>query len=424
MAEEIGARLWRLRTEHGLSLAALAQRAGVSKATLSQWETGKRQPRIPELEAVLDALNVSAARRAVLLAALAEPRALRRLRQVAADDLGTPPHIGDLLRALRLRRRWTQEQTGKTLGVDRTTVVHWERGSRRPSGHQIQALCFALHAREDELIALTTERFVQGPLEEGRSWQERAERIAQTLLAVFYGQEPMCQDLSLWSLQREAWLLAAQNEGASPVLSLVLTYHAEYQCEQERWDDSRALSQRVLRLSRDRKIDPDMPVRAALVRAESAVYGGHAVVPERGRLVLQEHLHSAASPAVKAWLLSDLADYVSLEGQRSLALHLAEKAIEIAQTCENTAEVYLRRRDYARLLLRDGRSGEALTLAEEPVVYGRLQYARDLLLLTEAHLQEGHLSEAQDWLVKARDWVTQHQINQLHPRIERLTHQL
>ncbi len=34
MAEGIGARLWQLRSERGLSLGQLAQRSGVSKAAL------------------------------------------------------------------------------------------------------------------------------------------------------------------------------------------------------------------------------------------------------------------------------------------------------------------------------------------------------------------------------------------------------
>src|SRR5690349_11242337 len=61
MTEHVGTLLWELRTAGGWTQGKLAQRAGVSKATLSQWESGSRQPCVPELEAVLDALEASAA---------------------------------------------------------------------------------------------------------------------------------------------------------------------------------------------------------------------------------------------------------------------------------------------------------------------------------------------------------------------------
>src|SRR5262245_45588361 len=112
MAVQVGAQLWELRTVSGFSLGQLAQKAGVSKAALSQWETGKRQPRVAELEATLDALNANAAQRARIFACIKAPRAIRHLRRNAPDPaLGAPPTCGDLLRAMRLRKGWTQELT-------------------------------------------------------------------------------------------------------------------------------------------------------------------------------------------------------------------------------------------------------------------------------------------------------------------------
>ena len=35
----------------------MATQSGIHKATLSRWEAGRRQPSVPELEAVLDALG-------------------------------------------------------------------------------------------------------------------------------------------------------------------------------------------------------------------------------------------------------------------------------------------------------------------------------------------------------------------------------
>src|SRR5262245_60758231 len=122
-------------------MGRLAQKAGVSKAALSQWEAGSRLPRVAELEAVLDALGAPPSQRALALASIDAPRALRRLRSPGANaGLGPPSAAGDLLRAMRLRRGWTQEQVAAQVGVVRNAVARWERGDRLPSAGQIQAL--------------------------------------------------------------------------------------------------------------------------------------------------------------------------------------------------------------------------------------------------------------------------------------------
>src|SRR5207248_1096237 len=64
----LGALLWEWRHRRGLSLGQLARAAGVHKATLSRWEAGARQPRVPELEAALRALDVSATEAALAFA--------------------------------------------------------------------------------------------------------------------------------------------------------------------------------------------------------------------------------------------------------------------------------------------------------------------------------------------------------------------
>lgn len=56
---ELGGLLRALRTARQMSLGQTAQRAGLSKGTLSNWEAGRFQPRLPELSAVLAALEAS-----------------------------------------------------------------------------------------------------------------------------------------------------------------------------------------------------------------------------------------------------------------------------------------------------------------------------------------------------------------------------
>src|SRR5438067_2521649 len=83
------------------------------------------------------------------------------------------------LRAMRLRQGWTQEQVAARVGVVRTTAAHWERGERLPSAEQTQALCYALGAHEEELLALTTGRFAGTPGPEPATWEEEEARLRE-----------------------------------------------------------------------------------------------------------------------------------------------------------------------------------------------------------------------------------------------------
>lgn len=57
-AAEVGRRLRALRVERGLSLSELARRAGVGKGTLSELETGRRNPTLDTLFALTSALRL------------------------------------------------------------------------------------------------------------------------------------------------------------------------------------------------------------------------------------------------------------------------------------------------------------------------------------------------------------------------------
>lgn len=56
--EQVGLRLRELRERRGLSLSALARRAGTGKATLSGLESGRRNPTLETLYALTTALDV------------------------------------------------------------------------------------------------------------------------------------------------------------------------------------------------------------------------------------------------------------------------------------------------------------------------------------------------------------------------------
>src|ERR1044072_4868904 len=57
--ESIGARLRTLRTEHGFSIRALAERADISSSVISEVERGKTEPSISTLKRLAAALGTS-----------------------------------------------------------------------------------------------------------------------------------------------------------------------------------------------------------------------------------------------------------------------------------------------------------------------------------------------------------------------------
>jgi transcriptional regulator with XRE-family HTH domain len=53
----IGNFLRKIRTEHNLSLAKLAEKSGVADTTIMKWEKGESSPNIDKLQKVIGALG-------------------------------------------------------------------------------------------------------------------------------------------------------------------------------------------------------------------------------------------------------------------------------------------------------------------------------------------------------------------------------
>ena len=143
MNDTAGGILRQWRQARGISLNGLAQKAGIGKATLSAWENDRAQPRLTELAAACDALNLTAGERQEILRRLDAPRAVQVLRQ---SEAGSPPVGGDLLRAMRLRQGRTQRDVAGQIGVSQATLAKWERSDDWPAAERLQALCLVLRA--------------------------------------------------------------------------------------------------------------------------------------------------------------------------------------------------------------------------------------------------------------------------------------
>lgn len=55
----IGEKIYKIRTDMGLTQKDFAEKVGVSQSAINFWENGKRQPRLLQLNQMADALNIS-----------------------------------------------------------------------------------------------------------------------------------------------------------------------------------------------------------------------------------------------------------------------------------------------------------------------------------------------------------------------------
>jgi len=152
------------RERLGLSIGALAQKAGVSRSALSRWEAGvRRRPHSYELEAAMaDGLGMDAGERMRVHAAMGDARSVRRLWAEMWARTGVaggkaPPLIlpGDLLRDLRRRRGWTQGELAARLSAPQSAVARWESSDDWPDESRIIAACAELGASPSETELLT-----------------------------------------------------------------------------------------------------------------------------------------------------------------------------------------------------------------------------------------------------------------------------
>jgi transcriptional regulator with XRE-family HTH domain len=415
--EKVGTQLWALRTSRNCSLSEIARRAGVSKAALSQWESGTRQPRIPELEAVMTALDADSSQRSRLLAAIDAPRALRRLRQ---SDMVKPPMTGDLLRALRHRKGWTQEQLSSALGVTRAAVGRWEQGERVPSTEQIHTLCYAVGAREEELVALSMgSRVDASTVPETRDWDEAQPELEGRLVSVLRGHVNGLDELVYWALERQVWEWSSRDARALPMLAYIYTGHAQFYRTHSRLTEIAPYTDRALSvLPRTSETAPTR-LWAEILQATAAVHSKETPAPRRGLYLLSSAVDAAVDfPEYQAWILSDMAKYLALEGEAEAGLELTQRSIAVARKAHKPVEAILRQLDYCRLLVQMGRPAEALQRL--PHITSGAMVADVLLVTAEAHYQAGRYDEAADHLQRTIVLTEQYNLVPLRMQADRL----
>jgi transcriptional regulator with XRE-family HTH domain len=360
-----------------------ARAAGVHRATLYRWEQGETQPRLAELEGLLLALRASTEQTRHALALMDVPRARARVQSEISQisvhvGIGPMPDGGALLQTMRLRRGLSREAVAARIGVTTRTLRRWEDGDVWPPAERLHTLCYALHAHKDEVVALTTGVFAPGPGGLASSSADLVERYdAFRSISSASAEEETLRDLRFLTFEAQAWAMATRQDAARGLLADMYAQHAQHCSIWGRYHEAGEKADRALEIGAAAGLPPALLARAAIVGARAAVYRGERPLPKRGLERLRVWSGRALPPEFHAWLLSDIAHYLALEGQDEAAVdiagaarHVAEEALPIEQA--------LRRLDEIKVLVHVGRTGSALErLFPVPAEFARIrvQYA-------------------------------------------------
>jgi transcriptional regulator with XRE-family HTH domain len=133
----LGDKISLLRREKKMTLAQLAEKAGISSAYLCHIETGRAMPSLSTLKSIAAALGV------------------------CTDDLMTASHVGYKLKKVRCERGLTQSELAKKAGVSPGLIGQIESGRVEPSIKTLEKIASALSlspcyfvADNDEISAL------------------------------------------------------------------------------------------------------------------------------------------------------------------------------------------------------------------------------------------------------------------------------
>ncbi len=369
MTNDLGALLKEWRQARPLGMEAAARQAELTRMTLHRWETGQCWPRLPELEAYLRALGVSASQRQQALALIEAPRALVRVRQETARQNQThevPGKLsatvaGGLLYALRQCRDLTLDEAARLLGVHKSTLSRWERGEAWPTSERLHQVCFLLGASPQELMALTREPFAEGD-EDADSIEALSGELVRVCMLAPHDPEEALKDLLFLQLEARVWPHSSRPEYAL-LLSNVRAAYASYLSgskrygEASRWADGALENTRAVRGTVKNDV---WWLYAMQARARCDIFG-----TKRGSLklamdTLRDCLSQMTQPDFAAWVMQVMAECALHGGDKQAAVRWSTAACQKVRESEQESEIAARQCNYVALLLSAGLPQQAL----------------------------------------------------------------
>jgi transcriptional regulator with XRE-family HTH domain len=433
MSQQFGETIQEWRRARRLSLSALAARAGIAKGTLSGWERGLHQPRLPELEAVLTALEAPAQYRREALALIEAPRARRSL----ASELSTPVSIGleatalpvpgHLLRALRQRRGLTLEAVAREMGVNRSAVSRWERSLSTPPTARLEQLLRLLGARFEERAALMDSRrlLLSVDVERGPSLETLGQRFRTLELGVLQGDRALL-DLEFHAWQAELWPLIGRSASARALLAEGWAFYAEWITWSGRMREAGVYAKRAIDL-----IQAEGRLTAALMSPMTVAMHVYGRVTGQGK---GREAKAAAVEWLQAWLpdatgsdwevfvYRDMAEHAWWAGRPEAADAFSKHALSLEEWKGREIVRAGSHETRSDILVRSGNAEKAIALLDPPANRFPVGRIRENLRWVSL-LQALGDPAAADWLTEAYTLIDQHDYPQFRAQADVLARQ-
>jgi transcriptional regulator with XRE-family HTH domain len=380
------------------------------------------------LESVLKALEAAPQERTQIYARLTEPRSVRLApRVVPTSLLGSLPGIGDLLRAMRVRRGWTQEQFAEEMRVSRATVIRWEATRTLPSEEDMERLCGTLHAAPEEQAALRARRLSPSSWRPQLTLEECIEQV-EILRQVRSGEGSLMPivDLYTLALKRQLRFLLGQSSEALRRLAQMEVQHGWWLYMHGRAAEACAGNWRALNLVRGAHAPETFWVNALNLLAAHAANGARG--PEKAVRLLSPWLPQFPA-SLHPYLLCDLALYAGRAQRHEEAMNFLQRAQKAmsgrskeSAEAQGSAHWYVRMTT-ARVLLSGGKPVEALDWFPEENVAGDGRI-HELLVWAEAYLAAGEKNQASRYLSEAQTLLATMPLPQRQSKLEQLAQQL
>ncbi len=341
----LGALVRDLRVSRGLSLSEAARRAGVGKATLLAWESGAHRPRGAALTRLLDILEAGPELR------------LEALPDEAAASLGGPVHVGQVIRAMRVRRGETQVGFARRLGVAQSTAARWEGGETAFEAALVDRVCVGMEAVPEEHAALLAASGL-GPSAIPRD----------PLAARFYRGAALDAPRELYEvvslgMETELWRRSARDAAWDPLFCRVVGERANrFFCE-GRLDEVEGLARRALR----RATTPESRVGATYAVGALVALAKHRNEPPSSVARRLEAWTDGLPDSVeKSWMVWERALFLASMGRDAEAVDDTERSTEMLDRAVPTITPqeleYHRLKNLTETLVRADRAEEAVPL--------------------------------------------------------------
>ena len=354
-----------LRKKYGFTQTRLAEKSGISARTIIYWEASEREPRLVELETVLDVLNATKAEHRECLQRLQTPRSIRALQEIAQEnspaEIGLLPHQGDLLKTLRVRRGWDASTLANEMGVHLTTIMRWESQTIFPNADDLLRMCKLLHSPAAETEMLLKRQLISPPVFPADFspdfWQERIRAFEKET----NNRDNALIDLHALTLRRELWPLAAKKPEVQKFLAELNAHYAQWLLLHSRKAEASRFALSTLNIM-SKQFAPEAFCAKALHCLAVTAIEKPVRTPEQGYRVLKQWASYFTQAELQIPIYAFMAETASQAGRHETAEQWMAKTTAAADRTNTLADAQQVDRMRARIYTRIGRVEEALQL--------------------------------------------------------------